>query len=380
MITFLGEDKLKSIDIKKTAKILYIFLLFFVLVIPISKIDESDRSIIENRMLAKFPQNIDKNFGQGFERWIADRYRFRNIISSTYLKCDRIVSGRISNSSAFEGKNKWLFYKDENSVQNFLDNNLFSIEELEVIKDNLENRQIFLNKLGIKYYLLICPDKNRAYGDFYPNYIQKIGTGGGRGEQVFNYLKDHSQVNVVYPLQQILTERKHNILYFKNDTHWNTLGAFLGYEQLISLCSKDFKLTNKLNVSDMELSYKDITDGDLQSMLQLTYEYYTGEKNPVFNKRLGYKFIYKENKGRAGVYTINKDNAINVFMFRDSYATSMIPYLSETFGNVRYIWTQNFVGNIESIRAEKPQIVISELVERSLHVLACPDPIIKEDI
>jgi len=54
-------------------------------------------------------------------------------------------------------------------------------------------------------------------------------------------------------------------------------------------------------------------------------------------------------------------------MFRDSFAGSLIPYISEGFSKSIYIFSYKIDFSV--IAREKPAIVIYELVERSLGIL-----------
>jgi len=58
----------------------------------------------------------------------------------------------------------------------------------------------------------------------------------------------------------------------------------------------------------------------------------------------------------------------NAVMFHDSFGKSMMPFLSESFGTVRYVDGQ-WVGStdMDAIIAEtRPDVVIEELVERNI--------------
>ena len=51
-------------------------------------------------------------------------------------------------------------------------------------------------------------------------------------------------------------------------------------------------------------------------------------------------------------------------MFRDSFATWLIPLLSESFSHILYSWQYTF--NREIVERERPDVVIQEMVERTL--------------
>ncbi len=56
-------------------------------------------------------------------------------------------------------------------------------------------------------------------------------------------------------------------------------------------------------------------------------------------------------------------------MFRDSFATWLVPQLSENFSRVVYSWQYTF--DCQLVERERPDVVIQELVER---VLMSPAP------
>jgi hypothetical protein len=51
-------------------------------------------------------------------------------------------------------------------------------------------------------------------------------------------------------------------------------------------------------------------------------------------------------------------------MFRDSYATWLIPLLAENFSHIRSSWQYTF--DYEIVEQEHPDVVIQEMVERAL--------------
>ena len=78
-----------------------IFILFFIsiLLVPISRINHADKSILEKRNLAKWPILIvngkfNEKYGTHFENWLGDRFRGRYEIISAYNKVNNLLLGR----------------------------------------------------------------------------------------------------------------------------------------------------------------------------------------------------------------------------------------------------------------------------------------------
>jgi hypothetical protein len=59
-------------------------------------------------------------------------------------------------------------------------------------------------------------------------------------------------------------------------------------------------------------------------------------------------------------------------VFRDSFSWQLIPFLSESFRSVVYVWTFDFLP--ELIEREQPDVVILECVERYLNALLLDNP------
>jgi alginate O-acetyltransferase complex protein AlgJ len=58
-------------------------------------------------------------------------------------------------------------------------------------------------------------------------------------------------------------------------------------------------------------------------------------------------------------------------VFRDSFASALIPFLSEHFSRAVYLWQNDFDPDV--IEQEHPDVVIQEIVSRHLYVFT-PSP------
>lgn len=356
---------------------LFLLLLACVLLVPLTKINKSMISKQENRNLAKAAElrkngRLNKNYGKEFDAWLSDRFRGRLKLVNLYTDVNNYIIGKLENSRAMKGKDGFLFYKGENSVANYQNKFLFTEAELEKIKNNIIKRKKILAEQGIQYYVMIAPDKNRVYGENYPDdYIRKYAK-QGRAEQLVEYLKNNG-IDIVYPLNAILEAKKEGTLYFRLDTHWNNSAAFLGYTAMMQEVAKNNPDVKSLTFDDFVKEFVPEKSGELLGMLNIKIEDVEIPDNKVLllKKKSKYNYVYIKNKGRKGVEIVNKNplNNLRLLMLRDSFTEAMEPYFSETFSEAKYIWNHNFNANYEAIRAYKPNIVIHEMVERYVHVL-----------
>lgn len=359
-------------------------IVFLILIAPLTRINKQAKSTIENRNLApktKLIKNgkINTKYGTEFEAWLSDRFRGRAKLLTFYNNLNTELLGRIENQRAFQGEKGWLFYKGENSVQIYQNKILFSDAQLNKIRSNLLKRKTLLEKNGIKFYVLIAPDKNRIYGEHYHPGINKVAT-QGRAEQLLSSLSD-CDLNIVYPLEEMLETKSKGAIYYRLDTHWNNYGAFVGYNNLMKEIKKDYHAFNILELKDFEVKTRPEKGGDLLNMLNVPLQKLKLKDNSilVLNKKVPYNYKYIKKEARKGVKTQNNKplNPLRVFVLRDSFTTAMEPFISETFKEANFVWTHNFNSQYENILKYKPDIVIHEMVERYAHTLLNDTPPLK---
>lgn len=371
-------------SVPKYLNIFFLIIIFFILIFPLTKINKAKTSPTENRTLATHAKlfkgnKLNTKFGTDFEAWLGDRFRYREKLLNHYVRLNAFLLGRIENNKAFLGQNGWLFYKAENSINNFQNKNLFSETQLTQIHKNILKRKSLLHEHGIDYYVFIAPDKNRIYGEHYYPEIKKIAP-KGRAEELVSYLSDND-LKVVFPLEEILEAKAKGTIYYRLDTHWNNYGAFIGYSELMKEMQKDYPNLHTLTLADFNVKTRPEKGGDLLNMLNVPLEKLKLKENSILQltpkKAYGYKYI--QNQARKGVHTKNAKplNKLRVFVLRDSFTTAMEPFISETFGESKFVWTHNFNSQYENILKYKPDIVIHEMVERYAHTLLTDTPPIK---
>lgn len=308
-----------------------------------------------------------------------DRFGFRDDLIGVYYKIERILSNRFENEKAFEGKEHWLFYKGDRSVELYQNINRFTDNEMEKIQQNLENRKKWFNEQGIEFFVVIPPDKNSVYGEYYKPDIMKKG-GGNRIQELVEYLsKNQTSMQINYLLDTLLVHKEDGILYWKNDTHWNEYGAYLGYLSLMKDIQKAFPEIKELTPNEMDFDYKMYPIGDLSIMLNIEDISAYEDKYLAPVLKGGYHFTYIKNEEKNGVITKNTAKKLKVLVFRDSFSNLLIPYLSETFGEVEYIWSHDINEYQEKIIQDKPDIVIHEVVSRFAQSLLKDTPELREE-
>ena len=261
------------------------------------------------------------------------------------------------------GKENWLFYKPNNSIRNFQNLDVFTPEELKNVALYLTSINEYCKSENKKFYLFIAPDKNKIYGEYYPDYIKKyLPDSDSRAMQLVNYLKKNTEINVIYPYDALQAGKTTGLLYWKNDTHWNSLGAYIGYQALIEAFRKD-NLNVKPVVPEKFKTYKKEI-GELTTMLP---KYRQFQENAEYKDIIIDSDFSKQEKmiGNKSeiIHTEKVLNAPSLYMYRDSFSRALIPYLSNTFSVADYNWT----SQVKKSDIKNSDVVVLEILERFLY-------------
>lgn len=349
---------LASIMTSKTNLIdkIFIAVLGVALLIPMSHINTDEKSATENRMLAARPKlftpELNNKFGIEYDAWFSDRFFGRNQLIKLYNR----QAGATGNVQVLVENDNWLFYKLGDSMRNFANIDKFTDEQLYQIQNYLTDINNWCKKHNKKFVFFIAPDKNKIYGEYITKVAKKYPDTESRSQQLVNWLRKNSDVPVVYPYDELHANKNIGLLYFKNDTHWNKLGAYIGYKTIM----------RALNITP--IAYKNLVEtkypnGDLTNMNTAL----PPDNATIYNVQDIVETCPFAT--RDDTHCENKHPAINasIFTYRDSFSIALGPYYTNTFKSVDSRWRADVrLVDLEYIKNNNIDIVIFEIVERNL--------------
>jgi hypothetical protein len=331
----------------------------------------------EKRTLAPKPVLTVKTiatFPAEFDEYYSDHFSFRNtlirwnsLFKIRYLKVSPVPSKVII------GKKGWLFYADEGALDNYKRTYLFTTAGLQKIKDTVDRRNRWLKGHGIAYYLMLAPEKQTIYPEFMPDSIRRAGNISTL-DQVVAYLAEQSTVKVVDVRKALWAEKARHPVFRRIDTHWNQYGAFIAADSLLRAIAGRFPVILPPTLTDFSMTFETVTRGDLVDMLALGSDVLS-ERVPRLSankiERLPHLFgVDLESPLKIEPMVVNtmSDTTLpRLVMFRDSFATPLIPFISAHFSRSVYVWS--FSLDTSLIAREKPHVVVDELNERYLGML-----------
>lgn len=224
----------------------------------------------------------------------------------------------ISINNALYGRNDWLFYTGDDSVGYYRGTNLPSNQELEQQANSLLSLKEACDKKGINLVVLACPNKEQIYSEFMPSYSIKSET------KRLSIIKDYmvnKGINYLYPIEELLEEKVNGDVYYKQDTHWNLRGGYIGYKKFMNSIGKA--------VSKVVFSEYEKVGGDLSNMC--------GFASPYIDYNMTYKPEVNPNYLIATdtLYTMN-EGSVNgkLYVVSDSFRGALQPYAIKDFNEV----------------------------------------------
>jgi hypothetical protein len=273
-------------------------------------------------------------------------------------------------SDVIAGKDGWLFYAADGGVEDLTSADPFTRDELERWRLMLEHTDHWLRARGSVYLPVIAPDKHAIYPEYLPPSIHAVGP--SRTDQLLRYLKDHSTVRVLDLRPALLRAKRAERVYHMTDTHWNDRGAFAAYRAIADALGPT--VVDAPPGRDAFLARAVSTRGrDLAAVLGLAGAIGEVDLTLVPRTPRRARVVEPEHPNRYGedarIVTVRDDATLpRAVVFRDSFGSALVPFLSEHFARTVFLWQANL--DPEVVEAERPRVVIQEWAGRRLTTLA----------
>lgn len=324
--------------------------------------------IIENRNLAKppvFAENNLKTYFQKYEEYFNDHFGFRKLFLRLLALYKYYIFGSTINSNVMIGKENWLFDNYYEQLLQYRGKQYFNATNLIAVRKYLTKKKELLEKRGIAYLYVIAPNKHSIYPEYFPPNFKQNGK--TYIDTFVKYIKQTSDVDILDLRPGLIDQKVKGKLFHYTDMHWNTLGAFYGYQEIITKLSKIYPAITMLDFEQLEKTENKNFSGGLSRLMGL---------NGIITET---EDIYKVSN-KISANSRNKLAGPRVLMFHDSFTRKLKPFLSESFSFVKYVHTGVWPTKealLSLIDQVKPDIVIEERVEwgvKSMTYYATIDP------
>lgn len=344
---------------KKNTAIIFIAICMVLCLIPsVGMLFFPTTETTENRAMAEAPQlltedgSLNTSFIQDFESYFTEHIALRNPMIFMDAKIQSGIFQESNVSGVINGTDGWLYYASTLSDYQGLD--ILPERALFNLAHNFSVVQEYLEDKDIGFVLTIAPNKNTLYGDNMPYYKAQIVDPRHNAILLKPYLQTQ-QIQYLDLFQ--LFEEQEDILYLKQDSHWNNKGACLAYNGIMDALALPHK-----DYADQTPTEVQSADGDLNKML---FSFYGKEETDYAYPYGNYTYTSGATVEDGWIVTENEAGTGTLLMFRDSFGNTLIPFLSSHFETACY--SKGEPNALERyLEAHDPDCVVLQKVERNI--------------
>lgn len=338
----------------KKGRMVILCLVFFLMVYGISILGvmqpERSYSSSEKRMLQTFPKLSVKRvlkgkFQKKYETYLSDQFPERDRWIRVKSIAER-MTGKTESNQVFFGKRHYLLekYTKEDFNKKQIRKNIQALKTFVAgITENSEQQ--------VK--VLMIPSKTDILKECLPLFAESYD------ETVFyEMLAKELPEHIVVPVKELLEEHKEEYIYYRNDHHWTTLGAWYGYKAYLQSCGNFDKKMEKfaekkkqalkcVSTNFLGTTYSKVnmyTEKDeifvYEPEGEFSVLYNRGEKTETTFYE--WKYLDEEDQysvfsgGNQGLLEITGEekNGKTLMIVKDSFANCMVPFLMEDYEKI----------------------------------------------
>ena len=326
------------------------------LILPDTKLSEN-----ENRILTQLPRFsvdsiIDGRYMKKMQKYTADQLVARNFWICTKTSTDRLIGKNSSNGVYFGGKSTL--------IENFDPLPADATEQTKAALNTFAEKHSDLN-----HYFMLVPNAISVTDEKLPAYAPVLN----QNDYIDGFTAGLSKKLTVLDPRPILEQNRDQLLYYKTDHHWTTLGAWLSFQGVAdamgikpdtdaytvypvthsfsgALASKSGYLTFTTDTIDVYVPKSE----DTYSVVNYVEEQ---KKSPSFysSEQLKAKDKYAVFlEGNHPIIKIKNSvaNGKNLLVIKDSYANAFIPFLAPFYSEITVIDPRYYYDSIDALIAD----------------------------
>jgi hypothetical protein len=331
-----------------------------------------------------------RQFPGNFETWFNDHRGLRGPLLGLHSRArlaGLVGSGMAQLSIGHQGSNGvvvgsegWLFLASKAILRDYQRSRPLTVDELESWKQALNARRDWFAERGIEYLLVIAPNKGEIYSEYLPRALNPV-SGVRRLDQVVEYCGGEDGVEIVDLREPLLAMKSRHQLYHKTDTHWNALGAFVGYHAIMKAVAEKLKGHPALPLESFQIEKDALRVRDLGRMLGGNVTEQGLALRPLRLPNWQVATAHATTQVPASSrYPLPQESCFipatnpqadrpNIVVLHDSFMHALTGFLNEHFQRVCYQKRGEDRRDRfpeELIERERPTMVIEEMVQRRL--------------
>ncbi|HEY5984313.1 MAG TPA: hypothetical protein VIU38_12660 [Anaerolineales bacterium] len=303
-----------------------------------------------------------------FSADLGDKFRWHAELVALFARIRYDAGDRVFHDT-LRGSEGWIFFAGDASLKDFQGLGRLAPRDLEKFRRGMDKLNGYLAQRGTALLVVIVPDKSTTYASFMPKEIPVLGSNSLR-DQFVQYMNDRGNFNVLDLAPALNKYTDQGRLYYKTDSHWNDLGAYYGYVEIMHALSRTLPQLRPRPLADFDLQWT-VSQGTtdlpyIMGGLDLP------EESPELRLRQPEPYssvATRLSTGDVMVVDINPSGPpFRVLVFGDSFSEWLRQFLVLDFGRVTTVPYHALGGDevYSWIEREAPDVVIIEVGERLL--------------
>jgi hypothetical protein len=303
------------------------------------------------------------------ERQIADGFPLRRQLIEGYDLAKYAWLHDVASSHVIGGADGWLFYGDE---ERGYDDGTYHPTDAELAKlaDIYKARADWCARRGIVYVFALVPNKSTVYARYLPKSAAHVTPTAG--ERLIPLVRARG-VRAIDLRTALIQASAKGEVYSKGETHWNYAGAYVAYREIVAALH-DAGVRDTIPPDSIRPRIS-LEAGDLDRL--------AGIASSVPNQVVVYDFRRRAREVAAPVYpqdpiegqfqraafAVDDPRLPKAVLFGDSFSVILRQFVAEDFRRtvvLQHEITHGVQFDRAAVEAEKPAVVIQELIERSL--------------
>lgn len=266
------------------------------------------------------------------------------------------------------GKEGWLEYSSDGNLDDY--QNVYSDQDrLQSIYGKLASLNENLKAQDIVLIVVVAPNKSTVYPDKVPDELHKLNDRSRL--DLFLELFDQPNSPVVIDLRPVFAQaRQDQQIYYKTDTHWNSFGAYIAYREIMNSAAQTYPDLQPYELDQFKLGETDPQIMDLGRIMGV--KFLTESRNmvkPRFDS--GARFQRIPPSSPVSLSWAGNGQNRQLLMYHDSFGVALQDFIQHHFQEAIYIQNSPDVSlsNMSWINTIEPDVVVIEILERSLYYL-----------
>lgn len=266
---------------------------------------------------------------------------------------------------------RWLYYYQ--TIDYWRGVRFLSEEDLAYVRRFWAERRAWAERTGVRHVLVVVPAKATVYPQYLPDFVRKVRE-RTIADQIAEVFHDTPYQRFIDLRPTLIEAGRDELTYLITDTHWNPLGAFLGYQAIMNAVAQWFPAAQPYPREHFAEPARIIHGGDMAQLMGMPHilnevqRIFVPRTEPEAEKTtdvLTHCGRFAPPADPPYGFERARPDLPRAVMHQDSYLYKYLDrFLAEHFERIVFYRTLEL--DEELVRRERADVLIEEVTERLL--------------